>query len=202
MGGGFDTDSQLLAAGGMGKKVRLWDKLTGKPKQTLEGAKGIVRTVAFSPDSKVLAAGADDSGIYLWDVATGKLQAELQTKLPRKAGSAVFVNGLRFLPGGKLAAVYNYHHNEQDTRFARIVLWDIGKRNEEMLFEERGSSYSLAPSPDGKLLAATLQGDSNGFKVWDLDTSKVIWEEQAEARFLSSVGSPLDGTNTGLWRAR
>ncbi len=195
----FAPDNRLLAGGCDDNRVRLWDLRTNKLLRTLQGPGGRVRQVAFSKDGKTIAASADDGGLFLWNVASGKLEAKLTAELPRKpaGGKAlhddlVFVN-LVFLPARKLAAVYNYQHARHDTRYSRIVLWDIGKKKAETLYEERGSSFSLAPSPDGLLLAATLKGDSSGFKVWDLRTRKVVWEGSAGPDFMSAVVFAPDG---------
>jgi RNA polymerase sigma factor (sigma-70 family) len=195
----FSPDNQLLAAGSADRKVHLWKLRSGKVLRTLEGPQGIVRRVVFSNDGKTVAAGADDGSIFLWDVATGKVEAELLESLPRKPkdkdplDGAVGINGLLFLPGGLLAVVYNYQHRDQATWYSCVVLWDVRKKKAEALYEERGHSYGLALSPDGKLLAAAFQGDSNGFKVWDLDSRKPIWEEQAGPDFMTTVVFAPDG---------
>src|SRR5262245_54402844 len=196
----FTPDNQVLAGGGADKKVRLWDLRTNKLLRTLEGPKGIVRLVRFSKDGKTAVAGADDGVLFIWDVASGKLEAELTADLPKKpAGGknpfdgAVYVNGLVYLPGGVLATAYNYEHKERQTRFSRIVIWDLRKKKPETLYEERGSCYGLALSPDGKTLVATFQGDSSGFKAWDLQSRKVVWEEQAGPDFMSTVVFAPDG---------
>ena len=196
----FAPDNHILAAGGADKKVRLWDLRTNKLLRTLEGPRGIVRRVVFSKDGKTAAAGADDGTIYFWQVTSGKLEAKLTADLPSKPAGGknpfegtVFINGLVFLPGGLLAVTYNYEHKEHDTRYSRIVLWDFQAKKASTLYEERGSSYGLALSPEGKWLAAAFQGDSNGFKVWDLDSRKVIWEEQAGPDFMTMPVFAPDG---------
>jgi WD40 repeat protein len=108
----------------------------------------------------------------------------------------VFVNGLVSLPGGKLAAVYNYDHKDTNDRHARIVLWDVRGKKAETLYEHRGSTFGLAPSPDGALLAATLgwSADFNGLKVWDLKRREVVWQEKVGDNFLKD-----DFMSTILW---
>ncbi len=195
----FSPNDQVLASGGDDFKVRLWELRTRQVIRILDGPQGQVRAVRFSPDGRTLAAGADDGVIYFWDVPTGKRKGEVTADLPKKLAAgkplagAVFVNSLVFLPGGKLAAVYQYLHREQDTWHSRVVLWDRARGTAETLHEERGHSSSLALSPDGKALAATLWGDSHGFKVWDLKGRKVIWEGQAGPDFMSAVAFAPDG---------
>jgi WD40 repeat protein len=135
-------------------------------------------------------------------VKGGKVKAKLAVKLPAKKPSgkrplaldgAVFVNAIVFLPDGKLAALYNYTHEKQETNFCRIVIWDIKKKTPQTLYEERGHSFGLALSPDGTVLAATLHGDSNGVKGWELKSRKVLWELSGGPDFVSSVAFSPDG---------
>jgi RNA polymerase sigma factor (sigma-70 family) len=191
----FDPDSRLLAGGCMDRKVRLWDLRDNKLKATLEGPKGIVRRVAFSPDGKTLAAGADDGSVYLWDVATGKVTAELPDR-------PAFVNGLVFLPGGRLAATYN-EDAADGTRRCRVKVWDLKKKTAETLYEQAGSAYSLALSPDGTLLAATLNGSDqtkafHGLKVWDVGTGKEAWDHPAGDDFMTTVVFAPDGKSLAV----
>jgi RNA polymerase sigma factor (sigma-70 family) len=190
------ADSNLLAAGSMDKKVRIWDLRTNKLLQTLEGIQGIVRSVRFSPDGKTVAAGADDGVIYLWNVTTGKLDAELKADLQVNPNTLVTINAIEFLPGGKLATVCNYNAKIGDW-LSRVVLWDIQNKKADTLFEEAGHSYSVVPSPDGKRLAMAFQGAKvdglNGFQVWDLDKREVIWKEKAGDDFMTVVVWSPDG---------
>jgi RNA polymerase sigma factor (sigma-70 family) len=203
----YSPDGRFLAGGGFDQKVRLWAVSGGKLARTLEGPKETIRHVGFSKDGKTLVAGADDGTIYLWDVKGGKVKAKLPIKLPSKKpggkrplalDGAVFVNSILFLPDGKLAALYNYTHEKQETNFCRIVIWDIKKAKPETLYEERGNSYGLALSPDRTVLAATLHGDSNGVKGWELKSRKVVWELSGGPDFMSAVAFSPDGKSVAV----
>ncbi len=50
--------------------IKIWDAVSGKHMQTLEGHMAGVSTIAWSPDSKTLASGSDDKSIRLWDIHT------------------------------------------------------------------------------------------------------------------------------------
>jgi WD40 repeat protein len=65
----FSPDGQLLAAGGAGRKVHIWDVGTHDLVSSSTGHLGAVRSVAFAPDGRLLASGSDDSTVLLWDVS-------------------------------------------------------------------------------------------------------------------------------------
>src|SRR5437879_12654 len=69
----YSADGKLIAGGGLGKKIRVWDAKSGALLHSLEGHKGITRAVALSPDGKLLAAGGDDGFARVWDLGAGKL---------------------------------------------------------------------------------------------------------------------------------
>lgn len=179
----ISPDSQLLAGCGMDKKVRIWDLRTNELKLTLDDPKAMLRTIAFSPDGMALAAAGDDGAVTVWEMPGGKLR----TVLPDERA---FINGLQFLPGDRLAVAYNRDAKAQ-ARKCQIKIWDIQAKTSETLYEQDGSAYSLARSPDGKYLAATLNGDEgksfNGLKVWSLADRRMAWEQSAAEDFMTTV---------------
>ena len=68
----FSPVEKLLATGGLGSVVRLWDPGTGELVRELDarGSGQVVSTV-FSPDGKTLAVSGSEGNVSLWDVATG-----------------------------------------------------------------------------------------------------------------------------------
>lgn len=72
----FSPDGKILASGGLGGTVWLWDVSTGREVRALSGHSASVQSVAFSPDGKSIASCGMDKTIQLWDVASGK---ELRT---------------------------------------------------------------------------------------------------------------------------
>ena len=65
----FRPDGKVLASGGKDTSVRLWDPLSGKQLESLDGHKTAITAVAFAPDGKVLASSSLDGVIRLWDTA-------------------------------------------------------------------------------------------------------------------------------------
>ena len=102
----FSPDGSLLASGGTGPMVRLWDLASGE--SVLAMRPGSVMTMAFSPDGTLLAA-AGDYTIRLWDVASGRLVRSLSH------GDEVMA--VAFSPDGTLLA--SGSHDNQ------IYLWGV-----------------------------------------------------------------------------
>lgn len=64
----LSPDNTVLATGGSGKVVRLWDVKTGQLLRTMQGHRGIINSLAFSPDGSLLASGSDDKTVKLWRI--------------------------------------------------------------------------------------------------------------------------------------
>jgi WD40 repeat protein len=68
----FSPDGKTLAAGGVDKKVVLWDHASGKEVRALEGHTAAVRALAFEKSGQLLASGGDDKQLRLWSIESGK----------------------------------------------------------------------------------------------------------------------------------
>ena len=68
----LSPDGRLLAVGGYGRLVRLWDVRTreARPRARPRAATGAL-TLEFSPDGRILAVSGFEPVASLWDVATG-----------------------------------------------------------------------------------------------------------------------------------
>ena len=82
----FSQDSRLVAVGGNGGTVLVWDRAAGREAAHLPGG-----WVEFSPDGTLLAAGLDNA-VRLHDVATWH-------ELAAFGGHTPYVKCLAFSPG-------------------------------------------------------------------------------------------------------
>jgi hypothetical protein len=64
----LSPDTLLLATGGEGQPLRLWELSSGRVVSSLETT-GAVFALTFSPDGGTLAAGLSDGAVLLWDGA-------------------------------------------------------------------------------------------------------------------------------------
>jgi len=64
----FTPDGKTLVSGGADKVVTLWDTVTGKNRQRLEGHISTVTAIAITPDGKRMASGSNDGTVIVWDL--------------------------------------------------------------------------------------------------------------------------------------
>jgi len=62
----FSADGTMLAAGGGGNQIWIWNHDTGEGPQILEGHKGVVRRLHFTHNGMRLFSGGDDEQIIVW----------------------------------------------------------------------------------------------------------------------------------------
>jgi WD40 repeat protein len=161
-----------------------------------------IRSVAFSPDGKTVAAGGALNGqVRLWDVETGKVRLVLhQATTPRNIDCVVYS------PDGRTIASGGTDRT--------IKLWDAVTGKEQGAFRETIYIYSLAFSPDGKLLASAgglnpvaersfrslsevpkeMPPEIGQVRVWDLETGQERTFYRGEVGRIHSLAFSPDGT--------
>lgn len=123
---------------------------------TFEESEGEIYVTTFSPDGRLLAGGTTAGTIYLWDLVGGRS--------PRIMDGGDFVAGLVFSPDGGCFL------GEIRGSEGGFVVWHL-KRGQ--VFEappDEGNLYSLAFSPDGRLLATG--GKRGEIVLWDFGTGR------------------------------
>ncbi|MHC4330083.1 MAG: protein kinase domain-containing protein [Planctomycetota bacterium] len=68
--GVISTDGSLVAAGGLGGHVCVWDLASQKLITQFKAHSSIILGLALSPDGKILVTGGNDSAIKVWDAKT------------------------------------------------------------------------------------------------------------------------------------
>ena len=97
----------MLATGGMDKKVKLWDGVTGEFRATCTGHVAWVYMVAWSPDSRLLASASKDSTVKVWKAAdnAGRKGVKAESTLPGHSDEVYALdwspNGARVASGSK-----------------------------------------------------------------------------------------------------
>jgi WD40 repeat protein len=121
---------------------------SGKVRGSFKGGGGFVRAVAFLPGD-LLAAGGYDGAVRIWDM---RVRGQRATLKGHKACVNCLAGAARLLASGG------------DDRMVR--LWDTATRKQLMAIEYDLPVWSVAFSPDGKVLAT---GDAKGtIHLWSV----------------------------------
>jgi predicted negative regulator of RcsB-dependent stress response len=141
---------------------------------TISGHDDSVRSVAFSPDGRLLVSEAADRTI-VWDVVSGK-----PVKLSPAQVTAVRSDTT---PDGRLKA------NISGTRIAIVDVPSV--RLLHTLSGHRDSVYSVAFSPDGRLLASGSLDKT--VKIWEVASGRLLHTLSGHSYSVYSVAFSPDG---------
>jgi WD40 repeat protein len=177
-------DGKTVAAGGLGHVVRLFDAATGQELRRMEGHKEHIMRLAFTPDGKELVSASGDKTLRVWDAATGKELRQLD-------GRVEFTGCLVLSPDGKTAACDCAVPSGPNSYWSVVRLWDVrtGKALRDL---KAHSTYAMAFSPDGKLLAT---GDASRYEIrlWDPATGDEVRRWKAHEERVTALAFTSDG---------
>jgi WD40 repeat protein len=150
-------DGDLLASGGNGGAVIIWNMRTRTATRALRAAnENEIKAVAISPDGGSVAA-ADANSITIWNIGTGQPLASRERPHEPK------LTALAYSPSGAVVA--------STGRDGLIRMWrasDLSPLYHPLRGDKWEEFLHLAFSPDGKTLVSS--GRSGLVRFWDMGT--------------------------------
>ena len=214
----LSPDGKLLATGGRGNEIYLFDTATLAIRRRLKGESGWTATQpTFSPDGKQLAANSGNIHVIRWDLATGRL---IPPRLEGGAGTCLgwssdgkvlwcdyyrwdLATGKRsswwrrdvtsrvMAPNGRTQATGHKDHT--------IRLWDPAMTKERRCLRGHKDEVAvLAFSPDSKLLASgcwshPASGADTTVRLWEAATGKPLHTLAGHRGRIHSLSFSPDG---------
>jgi WD40 repeat protein len=133
----------------------------------------IVDSIAFDPAGRQLATGCHDGAVRIWDVATGKQVREIKAHVTPAAAAVYCVawtaDGKEILSGSFDRSMKLWNASD-----GKLIREFKGYKEKESEKGHRDGIFSLAISPDGKLV---VSGSSDrSIKLWNMADAKVVRE--------------------------
>jgi WD40 repeat protein len=172
----ISSDGQVMASGGRGNAVRVWDATN--PHHVVQltdvAVPGEVGGLAFSHRGRLLIVGCEDGVARLYDVTNPRVPA-LVASLTNTPGK--LIGAVKFSPDDKLLATAGADR--------KIWLWDIHDPHHPRQIGPPHTGhtdqiYQLSFAPDGHTLASV--GADHSIRRWDISAPQRAHE----------IGEPLD----------
>lgn len=152
----FSPDGKILAAGGDGRPLLLWDVASRKELRRLQ-AGWLTRKLLFAPDGRTLATTTHNA-IRLWDVATGN-------ERHLRDGHTGEVNTVAFSPDGR--SIVSGSYNDRTVR-----VWDAATgRQKNVLAAHRDYVWNVGFGPNEMVVSGGHEGT---VRLWEAASGKQV----------------------------
>jgi predicted Zn finger-like uncharacterized protein len=172
-----DSAGRRAVSGDWDGKLRVWELATGKCVRTLEGHRGLVRSLAVDATGRWCVSGGDDDSVRLWNLDASSCIRTLANGTAGVYAVAITTDGRLALAGGK---------------DGRILAWDIPEG--KCLRTLRGHRFhvlAVALSGDGR--QAFSAGRDRSVRVWDISAGTLVRSIQGHEADIAVVAVASGG---------
>jgi WD40 repeat protein/uncharacterized membrane protein len=179
----FSPDGKILASGGDGEELKLWEASSGKLIRSIKTRNNFVFAITFSPDGRTVASSGGDMEIKLWRTKTGELIESFKGHLGRVGAVAFNSDGTKLAAGGS---------------DSRILLWEVSTGKSIKTFEafdsHIGEIITIAISPDEtKIAVGSYNKWGNNVNIREVSTGRLIKSLKAHNEYVKTLAFSPDG---------
>ena len=172
----YSTRLPIIASGSDDNTVKIWDRISGEHKITLNGHTDGVTSVAFSPDGNTLASGSWDNTVRMWDATTGEQKTTLNGHTDR-------ITSVAFSPDGNTLASGSWDNT--------VHIWDATTGEQKTTLNGHTDRISaVAFSPDGDTFATG--SDDQTIRLWKTIDLKHVTTLKGHAEEIYSIAFSPD----------
>lgn len=172
----FSANGALVASGGADSSVRIWDYQRKTCIGSLKGCGGVLTVLKFNPQlmNKTVFAAGNANKIIGWNFETRQTVGVLSGHMTRVTSLSFSLDGKSMVSG---------------SRDKVLILWNLEKYEQVRVVPVYETIESVIVLPhniklpgalklaEDKLYAASA-GESGQIKVWEMNTARLVYEQQ------------------------
>ncbi|MCL2805524.1 MAG: caspase family protein [Treponema sp.] len=166
-GARFSPDGRQLVTGGgilyvfdFKRGIMIWDAASGREVRRFSDHSNTILSVQWSADGRRILASSGDTTTKIYEAGTGSCISTFSGKTDAIMAAALDREGKRLVSGSSSG---------------KVNIWNAQTGVLERSLNHVGHIYSVAISPDGKIIAAGAGAQNNQLKIWNADTGVELY---------------------------